>query len=259
LAACSKERDRNRLRAAAGSLGDPLGIPEGGMSVVEQYQLEARDFIPAPPTTSSIVRESNAKRLFDIVCALLLLIAALPFILIVSCVVAADGGPVLYRDKRFGRNGAVFDCIKFRTMRPDAERMLAEYLARHPAALDEWVKDCKLRRDPRITRVGFFLRKSGLDELPQIWNVFLGEMSMVGPRPISILHGEERLYGRYMDHYRQLRPGITGLWQVSGRNDVPYRRRIAMVVYYARKWSIALDALILVKTVGAMMTGRGGY
>jgi undecaprenyl-phosphate galactose phosphotransferase len=228
------------------------------MSAVEELRLEPASYSDRWVAPLSVAG-SGAKRLLDVFGALILLIPAIPVVLILGLLVAADGGLPIYRDKRYGRNGVVFECLKIRTMHKNAEKLLAEHLAKDEAARLEWTTDFKLRDDPRVTRLGKFLRKSGLDELPQLWNVLRGEMSLVGPRPIPCSHGEEELYGRYIAHYYRVKPGLTGLWQVCGRNDVPYRTRIAMVVYYVRHWSIMMDIAILIRTVGVVLTARGGY
>ena len=192
----------------------------------------------------------------------LLALAAFVFILPLLVIVAAailcqDRGPVVFAHQRVGRNGRPFYCLKFRSMAADAEQRLADVLASDPAARAEWEADHKLKNDPRITPLGHFLRKSSLDELPQLWNVMRGEMSLVGPRPI--VFDESARYGRRFRHYCAVKPGITGLWQVSGRNDVSYRSRVAMDCLYARKKSAALDAWILLATIPAVLCRRGSY
>ncbi len=188
--------------------------------------------------------------------ALLVFIAPL-LILVAVAVYAQDRGPILFAHRRIGRNGKPFYCFKFRSMAVDAERRLADLLARDPAARAEWAKDHKLRRDPRVTRVGAFLRKSSLDELPQLFNVLRGEMSLVGPRPI--VEAEIKKYGGRFRHYCAVRPGITGLWQVSGRNDTTYRTRVAMDCVYASRRSAAFDLLLLIYTVPAVLSRKGSY
>jgi len=168
-----------------------------------------------------------------------------------------DGGPVLFAHRRIGRNGRYFHCLKFRSMAIDAERRLADLLANDPAAREEWARDHKLRNDPRVTRLGAFLRKTSLDELPQLFNVLRGEMSLVGPRPI--VDAEIAKYGRRFSRYCAVKPGITGLWQVSGRNDVDYRRRVALDCVYARRRSVVMDGMIIAATVPAVLLRRGSY
>jgi lipopolysaccharide/colanic/teichoic acid biosynthesis glycosyltransferase len=156
---------------------------------------------------------------------------------------------------RYGRNGKVFRFYKFRTMVPDADMVLARHLRENEAARREWQKFQKLEHDPRITRFGAFLRKYSIDEFPQFWNVLRGDMSMVGPRPC--MFAQKELYGAYWDHYCAVRPGITGLWQVSGRNEVSYRRRAAMDAEYVVTLSMHGDLLILLKTFAVVARARG--
>ena len=197
-------------------------------------------------------------RVLDIGVAIVALIVLAPVMLIVSLLVfASDGGPIFFRQERIGVGGRTFSCFKFRSMMVDAEARLAELLAGDPLARREWEHDHKLRRDPRITTIGGFLRRSSLDELPQLFNVLRCEMSIVGPRPIVAKEAER--YGRYFVDYCSTRPGITGLWQVSGRNDTTYRRRVALDVTYARSRSVLMDLRILARTIPAVLTSRGSY
>lgn len=194
----------------------------------------------------------------NLVLALLALLFLLPLMMAVAAAVyLQDGGPVLFAHRRIGRGGRTFYCLKFRTMAVDAEQRLAELLARDPAARIEWEKDHKLRNDPRVTALGVFLRKSSLDELPQLLNVLRGEMSLVGPRPI--VEAEVVKYGRRFGYYCAVKPGITGLWQVSGRNDTTYRARVALDCIYARRRNLWMDAFVIVCTVPAVLSRRGSY
>jgi lipopolysaccharide/colanic/teichoic acid biosynthesis glycosyltransferase len=194
----------------------------------------------------------------DVVAALIALVFFLPLMLVIALLIyASDPGPVLFAHRRVGKGGRHFRCLKFRSMAVDAEARLAELLANDPAARAEWSRDHKLKRDPRITTVGSFLRKSSLDELPQLFNVLRGEMGLVGPRPI--VDAEVDRYGRYFSHYCSVRPGITGLWQISGRNDVSYRRRVAFDVAYSRSRSALMDAKILALTIPSVVFARGSY
>jgi len=196
--------------------------------------------------------------LMNVVVALAALAFALPIMLGVGfAVFIQDGGPVLFAHRRIGRDGRSFRCLKFRTMATDAEARLADLLARDAQARAEWDKDHKLRNDPRVTRLGEFLRKSSLDELPQLFNVLRGEMSLVGPRPI--VEAEIVKYGRRFQQYCAVKPGITGLWQVSGRNDTTYRTRVALDCLYAGRRSLLLDAKVLAATVPAVLMRRGSY
>jgi lipopolysaccharide/colanic/teichoic acid biosynthesis glycosyltransferase len=190
--------------------------------------------------------------------ALIALIFFLPLMMLVALAVfAQDGGPVFFAHRRVGRDGKSFPCFKFRSMAADAEARLAGLLARDPEARAEWARDHKLRSDPRVTPLGALLRKTSLDELPQLFNVLRGEMALVGPRPI--VDAEVVRYGRRFAHYCSTKPGITGLWQVSGRNDVSYRGRVAMDSLYARRRNLALDLAIMAKTVPAVLMRKGSY
>ncbi|HJT44110.1 MAG TPA: sugar transferase [Rhizomicrobium sp.] len=174
--------------------------------------------------------------------------------LIVFLSLSVFGNPI-FSQRRVGRDGKLFSCYKFRSMVNNAEQVLEDYLRDNPAAQEEWLRNFKLAHDPRITPMGAFLRKSSLDELPQLFNVLRGDMSLVGPRPI--VPAEVPRYAGRIRAYQKVRPGLTGLWQVSGRNLVSYRRRVALDAFYARERSIALDVVILVKTVGVVIGGKG--
>jgi len=194
----------------------------------------------------------------DVVIASLTLLFLLPLMgLIALAIYLTNGGPVIFAHKRIGLHAQEFPCLKFRTMSHNANARLAHLLATNPEARAEWERDHKLRRDPRITRLGAFLRKTSLDELPQLFNVLRGDMSLVGPRPIVV--GEVPRYGRYFSEYCSVKPGITGLWQVSGRNDVSYRRRVAMDVMYTRHRSAATNLWILLVTLPSVLASRGSY
>ena len=197
------------------------------------------------------------KRGMDLMLALMLLIFLAPLLILIALAVAWDGGPVLFRHRRIGRKGKTFDCIKFRTMVPNAAQVLDVLLESNPAARSEWERDFKLRDDPRITRVGKLLRRSSFDELPQLINVARGEMALVGPRPI--VRDEIGRYGAAIQFYYHCRPGITGLWQVSGRNDASYADRVRLDVEYARRASVRRDLSILAKTAVTVLRGQGAY
>ncbi len=203
-------------------------------------------------------RRLALKRCTDFILASVGGIVLLPvFALIALCIVIESPGPVFFRQNRIGRDGKIIRILKFRTMVRDAEAVLRRYLDSDPALRAEWEADQKLRHDPRITRVGAFLRRSSLDELPQLWNVLLGEMSLVGPRPI--VNDEIARYGTAFGVYKRVRPGITGLWQVSGRNDLTYAQRVHCDRYYISNWSIWMDILILAKTVPVVFGRKGAY
>lgn len=214
--------------------------------------------LPAQTQGRFVCDDPVEGRLLDVIGAVGISIILFPLMLaIMLAVFIADPGPVIFRQKRIGRNGQVFYCYKFRTMVVDAEARLADVLARDPEARLEWDRDQKLRNDPRVTGIGCFLRKTSLDELPQLWNVLKGEMSLVGPRPI--VASEVQRYGKYFVYYCAVRPGITGLWQISGRNDVSYRRRVAYDVIYARKGQVVDNVRILLLTVPSVLASRGSY
>ena len=198
------------------------------------------------------------KRALDLFGAAVLLLALAVPLCLIALLVRADGGPALFAHRRVGRGGASFDCLKFRTMVPDAEARLAALLESDPAARAEWQATRKLRNDPRITWIGRFLRASSLDELPQLINVLRGEMSLVGPRPVPAAE-LAACYGAAAEHYRSVRPGITGPWQVSGRNDTSYAQRVALDVAYATRPSLREDLRILLRTPAAVLLRRGAY
>jgi exopolysaccharide production protein ExoY len=168
-----------------------------------------------------------------------------------------DPGPVLYKGHRIGRNGVAFRCLKYRTMVKDADYVLKHHLASDPRAAEEWEQTSKLKNDPRITPLGKILRTTSLDELPQLFNILIGEMSFVGPRPI--VTAEIPKYGTYISSYLRARPGLTGAWQVSGRNDVSFERRVTLDREYVENWSLMRDVSIIWKTFGAVITARGVY
>jgi Undecaprenyl-phosphate galactose phosphotransferase WbaP len=198
------------------------------------------------------------KRAVDVLFASALTLAALPFaILIAVAIVLETRGPVFFRHTRIGKNGHRFRLWKFRTMVVDADALLKKHLAENPGRVFEWHQKRKLKNDPRVTRVGRLLRRSSLDELPQLWNVLRGDMSMVGPRPI--IEEEAVKYGSVFPLYLKVLPGLTGLWQVSGRNDTSYRKRTELDSWYIRHWTIWMDLAVLLKTVRAVIFGTGAY
>jgi len=198
------------------------------------------------------------KGIMDITLSLLALIIFLPLFLLIPLLIKLEGrGPVLFAHKRIGQNGKSFKCLKFRTMVSDAERRLEVYLRRNPEARDEWEKEFKLKDDPRVTKIGGYLRRTSLDELPQIFNILAGNMSFVGPRPI--IEQEKQYYGKKFKAYSSVKPGITGLWQVSGRSNVTYKYRIYLDSWYVENWSVWYDVVILVKTVLVILRRSGAY
>jgi len=195
------------------------------------------------------------RRCVDRLIALLLLIAFSPLMLACACLIRKSGGPATFAHYRVGSSGRLFRCFKFRTMCVDAERALREILETDAELRDEWRRSFKLANDPRVTPIGRWLRRSSLDELPQLINVLRGDMALVGPRPITLT--ELRLYGPARWQYLSVLPGMTGLWQVSGRNRVSYERRVQLDDEYVRNRSIWLDCRILVRTVLVVLTNDG--
>jgi exopolysaccharide production protein ExoY len=200
----------------------------------------------------------NSKRLIDIILAVSGIVLLAPLLIICFiATVATSRGPALFRHRRVGFKGKYFDCLKFRTMVQDAPERLRQLLESDPVAAAEWATDRKLRHDPRVTAIGAMLRKSSLDELPQLFNVLKGDMSIVGPRPVT---DEELIrYSSAINAYLACRPGITGLWQVSGRSTTTYDKRIACDTFYARNWSMSLDAKILIVTIPAVLISDCAY
>ncbi len=198
------------------------------------------------------------KRAFDIVAASLAIIVLSPILICISLAIRlSDGGPAFYGQMRIGCNGKAFRIWKFRSMVPNSAALLRDHLARNPQAALEWQQNRKLKCDPRITPLGAILRKYSVDELPQLFNILSGEMSFVGPRPID--ESECNRFGKSLRHYLRCRPGLTGMWQVSGRSDTTYSRRVALDRYYAANWSLTKDLLLILKTVPVAITGRGSY
>ena len=217
------------------------------------------------PTTQTIGLERDRKALFpvakralDMIGAGIGLVLLSPFFLIVALMVRADGGPAFFAHQRVGRGGKLFGCLKFRSMVIDSQARLETLLANDPAARAEWEATRKLKNDPRITRIGRFLRSTSLDELPQLINVLLGEMSLVGPRPVQEAE-IDRYYGASAAHYMAVRPGITGLWQVSGRSETSYESRVALDVSYVSRPSLLADISILLRTPVAVLSRRGAH
>lgn len=195
---------------------------------------------------------------FDFICTLIGTVIISPILLLISIWIYFDSpGPVIFKHIRIGKNGKAFGCYKFRTMCMDADKKLAELLTNDATAKAEWERDFKLKDDPRVTKVGKFLRKTSLDELPQIFNVLKGEMSLVGPRPV--VEEELEKYGEYLDDYLMVRPGITGMWQVNGRSDTTYEERVHMDSWYVRNWSIWIDIMLLWRTVRSVIKCEGAY
>ncbi|WP_429945515.1 undecaprenyl-phosphate galactose phosphotransferase WbaP [Bibersteinia trehalosi] len=195
------------------------------------------------------------KRIIDIIVSSLLIITLSPLLLVIWLLITFDGGNALFSHKRVGKDGNLFSCWKFRTMRKDADKFLENYLKENPSANVEWQKERKLRNDPRVTQIGQWIRKTSLDELPQLFNVLYGDMSLVGPRPIT--NDELVYYHSSLDYYFMAKPGMTGLWQVSGRNNVSYDQRVYFDSWYVKNWSVWNDFVILCKTIPAVFKRTG--
>lgn len=202
-------------------------------------------------------RATSFKLVADLLLSAILLLILAPVMLIIALLVSLDGGPVLYRHMRIGKGGERFYCLKFRSMRMNADAILAKRLEEDPVARDEWFCTQKLKNDPRVTGVGRILRATSLDELPQIFNVLKLDMSLVGPRPV--VEHELLRYGKRADYYLQVRPGVTGLWQVSGRSNTTYSRRVALDAWYVKNWQFWLDIAILFRTVVVVARREGAH
>ncbi len=207
----------------------------------------------------AFIRERQfPKRILDLTLTIAGGLLILPLMLMVAAWVWVDSpGPVFYSQHRVGQDGKEFDAWKFRTMVPNADQILKQHLEENPRARAEWAKDHKLRNDPRITRAGHFLRRTSLDELPQLWNVLRGDMSLVGPRPI--VKAEIEKYGNCYGLYTKVKSGLTGLWQISGRNDTTYIERVKLDTFYVRNWSVWLDFYILFRTIDTVLFRKGAY
>jgi exopolysaccharide production protein ExoY len=198
----------------------------------------------------------RAKRSMDVLFAATALFCFWPLMALLALLIkVSDGGPIFYSHMRVGRNRVLFPCLKFRTMAVNGAEILSQHLAEDPVALEEWQETQKLKDDPRITVVGRVLRKTSLDELPQLLNILRGDMSIVGPRPV--ITDEIKKYGSDAKFYLMARPGLTGPWQVSGRNDVSYESRVAFDRHYVENWSLLTDVSIIARTVPAVLMARG--
>lgn len=238
-----------------------LGRPAVAAQMRESATRFAHDVPASRPIPLPVVTRDwqlGVKRGLDVVLALVLLAILSPLLLLLALMVRSDGGPAFYGHRRIGRNGAEFPCLKFRSMVLDADQVLKDLLARDPAAARDWAETRKLRHDPRVTPVGRFLRATSLDELPQIFNVLRGEMSFVGPRPV-VNEELQKHYGSAAADYAAVRPGITGLWQISGRSDTTYGERVELDRRYVREFSLMQDLRIMVRTVPAVLARRGAY
>jgi exopolysaccharide production protein ExoY len=231
-------------------------MPDNQIEVLDESTfLVALGNVQAPARTH--IYASRLKRVFDIMGAVVLLVLCAPLMAMVALAVKLDGGPVFFGHTRVGYGNRKFSCWKFRTMVVNADKVLADILEKDPAAREMWSREFKLLDDPRVNWFGKFLRASSIDELPQVWNVIRGDMSLVGPRPVTIQELEK--YGVLVTEYLSCRPGITGLWQVSGRSTLTYPERVALDAQYVRTWSFTADLMIIFRTIHVVIRRRGAY
>lgn len=229
---------------------------DGFVGAAEGYVGDASSVSHAAPRSRADRVGGGVKRILDLGLAGVALLLLLPLMLGVALLVKANSrGPVFYGHQRVGFGGKRFRCWKFRTMVTDGDRVLEEHFRRFPEERMVWLAERKLTNDPRVTPIGSVLRKLSVDELPQLWNILLGQMSIVGPRPVVAEELEN--YGIVARDYLRTRPGLTGLWQVSGRNDASYRKRVMLDRLYVRRWSMALDLWIILRTIPAVLAARG--
>lgn len=239
-----------------GIIPNLVGIPMGGIEVESLFN----EKLMLLRLKNNLARSWNRylKTIFDFALTLVGTVAISPILIFIAIWIYIDSpGPVIFKHTRIGKNGKKFFCYKFRSMCIDAKEKLAELLENDPVAKAEWKRDFKLKNDPRITKSGAFLRRTSLDELPQIFNVLKGEMSLVGPRPV--IEEELERYGEYVNDYLMVKPGITGMWQINGRNDTSYAERVCMDSWYVRNWSIWIDNLILWRTLKSVIRCKGAY
>ena len=222
----------------------------------QSRQAEAAAYRSTHTGRPSAPEDLSAKRIFDVVISAIAIVALMPIMVVVAVLIKLqDGGKALYWQPRYGLDGETFNCFKLRSMVPNAKQELEALLARDPDARAEWNATQKLTNDPRITRIGHFVRKTSIDELPQLFNVLRGDMSLVGPRPI--VENEIAKYGEDFVHYCTVRPGLTGLWQIKGRSDTSYPERVAMDVEYVKTRSFWGDIAIAFMTVPAVLMSKG--
>lgn len=237
---------------------DLRGDFDGRSGVLTRHCVETATGLAGFGVEASRVASDRIKYAMDIVLSVVGMIVLLPLILMVCALIyVTQGRPIFIFHRRIGRNGVLFSCIKFRTMVSNGDEVLAEHLATDPAAREEWNASRKLKNDPRVTPLGATLRKTSIDEVPQLWNVLRGEMSLVGPRPI--VPSEVELFGAHFADYIRVRPGLTGLWQVSGRSETSYSARVALDVRYVDERSAWGDLVIMAKTIPAVLSAHGSY
>ncbi len=246
------------MQAEYQSPQSPTAAIEDSYSYTEAVSRPLTRFRREDSIPSEFFRYRVIKRFADIMLVLLSTPVTLLALGVVSAMVMLSSpGPIFYSHRRIRKNGAFFSMWKFRTMCVNSAEVLEEYLSRHPEARVEWNKTHKLREDPRITPIGSFLRRYSLDELPQLWNVLTGQMSLVGPRPIVAAEVEK--YGDCFNCYCSVKPGLTGLWQVSGRSELSYDARVALDCEYVQRWSLAKDVMILMKTFSSVVNQDGAF
>lgn len=244
------------LVKSMGVIPNLIGVPMGGIEIESLFN----EKLMLLRLKNNLARPGNRiiKTIFDYVLTITGTIAISPILLFIAGWIYKDSpGPIIFKHKRIGKNGKEFNCYKFRSMCVDAKEKLEELLKNDPEAKAEWEKYFKLKSDPRITKSGAFLRKTSLDELPQIFNVLKGEMSLVGPRPV--IREELPRYGEYRRDYLMVKPGITGMWQVSGRSDTGYKERVQLDSWYVRNWSVWLDLMLLWRTMKIVIKCKGAY
>ena len=244
------------LVKSMGVIPNLVGVPMGGIEAESLFN----EKLMLLRLKNNLARPINRwiKTIFDYVLTITGTIAISPIFIVIALWIYKDSpGPVIFKHRRIGKNGKEFNCYKFRSMCVDAKEKLEHLLKTDPKAKAEWEKDFKLKNDPRITQSGAFLRKTSLDELPQIFNVLKGEMSLVGPRPI--IRDEMKRYGEYIDDYLMVKPGITGMWQVSGRSDIDYAERVLLDSWYTRNWSVWLDITLFWRTIKIVVQCKGAY
>ena len=244
------------LVKSMGVIPNLVGVPMGGIEAESLFN----EKLMLLRLKNNLARPINRwiKTIFDYVLTIIGTIAISPILIVIALWIYKDSpGPVIFKHRRIGKNGKEFNSYKFRSMCVDAKERLEQLLKTNPEAKAEWEKDFKLKNDPRITKSGAFLRKTSLDELPQIFNVLKGEMSLVGPRPI--IRDEMVRYGEYINDYLMVKPGITGMWQVSGRSDIDYAERVLLDSWYTRNWSVWLDITLLFKTFKVVLLRKGAY
>lgn len=244
------------LVKSMGVIPNLVGVPMGGIEAESLFN----EKLMLLRLKNNLARPVNRwiKTIFDYVLTITGTIAISPILIVIALWIYKDSpGPVIFKHRRIGKNGKEFNCYKFRSMCVDAKEKLEQLLKTDPQAKAEWEKDFKLKNDPRITMSGAFLRKTSLDELPQIFNVLKGEMSLVGPRPI--IRDEMIRYDEYINDYLMVKPGITGMWQVSGRSDTDYKQRVQLDSWYVHNWSVWLDMMLLYKTFKVVLLKKGAY